>query len=232
MPPLVSRPPSVRESHNLLDVAFGQRDGALPCMAAPSSLHVLTLACRIMSGVSPPDRVGAGGPDTAVAPVPCRAGPRSTTVEAREGSVVAMRSPAPSQRPRHNSPPLIEQLLPAPHLDDYGWCLKTPVTAAAIRSPIVPQPPPCLQLGLLLEPRRTRVNGVSNAPHEEVGGILHIWRQSWVHSGPKIRGRLRQEPKIFKELKEFKVFPLAFPREYNPANHKFCLGALAERLVI
>ncbi len=35
------------------------------------------------------------------------------------------------------------------------------------------QPPPCPPLGLLFEPRRARVTGVSSAHHEEVGGILH-----------------------------------------------------------
>ena len=48
------------------------------------------------------------------------------------------------------------------------------------------------------EPRRVRVNGVSSAHYEEVGGggILQILQQSWVHSGPTIRGRCRHAPAL------------------------------------
>jgi hypothetical protein len=103
--------PSIRESRHRHDAAIAQRQGALPCMADPSSLHACTFTGRILSGASPPDRIGACSPDTAVAVVPCRAGPRSTTEKAREGSAVAVRPPAASPRQHHSSPPLIGQLL-------------------------------------------------------------------------------------------------------------------------
>jgi len=97
MPPLVPRPPSVRKSLDRLDAAIGQRLGTLvPCTAVSSLFLAWTLARRIMTGASPPDRDGACHPDTGVAPVPCRARPRSTSAKERKGSVVAVRSPAAS----------------------------------------------------------------------------------------------------------------------------------------
>ena len=51
-----------------------------------------------------------------------------------------------------------------------GLVLKTPVAAVAVRSPIIQQPSPCPPPGLLPEPRRTKVSGLSSAHHKEVGG--------------------------------------------------------------
>ncbi len=57
------------------------------------------------------------------------------------------------------------------------------------------QQPPRPPLGLLTEPRRARVTGVSSAHHEvEVGGFLQFLRLSWAHSEPTIRGRYMQAP--------------------------------------
>ena len=88
-----------------------------PLHGSSFSLHAWTLACRILSGFSPPDRVGALGSDAAVSPVHCRSRPRSTAAETRKGPAVAIRSPAASPRPLHSLPFLIRQLLPAPYLD-------------------------------------------------------------------------------------------------------------------
>ncbi len=59
--------------------------------------------------------------------------------------------------------------------------------------PIAPPPPPCPPLGLLPEPHRARVTGVSSAHHEEVGGASCIFREPfWFHhtmtSRPMPRG--------------------------------------------
>ena len=60
-----------------------------------------------------------------------------------------------------------------------------------ICSPIEPPPPPLRPpLGLLPEPRRARVKGVTNTHHEEVGG-LPVFSPDFAFAKLAIRGRYR-----------------------------------------
>ena len=77
----------------------------LPC-AATLGAPRLNACPTLPSAGSPPDQVGALGPDAAVAPVPCRAGLRSSLEDSREGSDLAMQFPTTSPRPLQKSPSL------------------------------------------------------------------------------------------------------------------------------
>jgi hypothetical protein len=67
---------------------------------------------------------------------------------------------------------------------------------SAISPPIAPPPPPCPPLGLLPEPLRARVTGVSSAHHEEVGGHLASPSSSPGSTGPGPRGRCQKAPPL------------------------------------
>ena len=64
----------------------------------------------------------------------------------------------------------------------------------AISPPIAPPPPQRPPLGLLPEPHRARVNGVSSAHHEEVGGHLASSASGPGSTGPGPHGRCQKAP--------------------------------------
>ena len=78
-----------------------------------------------------------------------------------------------------------------------GWCPKTPVMAAAARSP-----PLSSSRRRQCAPRLASCLCRTGSGSREIlapitrrwGGFLQVLRQSWVHSEPTIRGRCRQAP--------------------------------------
>ena len=75
---------------------------------------------------------------------------------------------------------------------------RTPVVATAAHD-LLPdrlQPPPRPPLGLLHEPRRARVKGVSSAHYKEVGRHLASSASSPGPTRPRPRGRCHQAPRI------------------------------------
>ena len=107
-----------------------------------------------------------------------------------------MQSPAASPRPQTGGPFLAWQRLPAPCLDMWGLVLKKHRwRLLQCDLTISPQPPPCPPLGLLPEPHRARVKGVSSAHHEEVGGHPVAPSDVASSSGLAIRGRYRRAPR-------------------------------------
>jgi hypothetical protein len=112
-----------------------------------------------------------------------RGGRRTRSCPARTAAAHHIGSPA-SCLLAVEPPPLAPAAFLRSGAPQAGRCKKNTCDGGCgtISPPIAPPPPPCPPLGLLPEPHRASVTGVSSAHHEKVGGASSIFReQSWFH---------------------------------------------------